>query len=769
MRVFSSKVFLTLVLVILAQVGLVAKPAPDFWSSQPRELTERYVDAYNNADEDWILDFADSLEAISDPMKRPEYKYFAYELRCHHAFYEPDSAAFFANSEMAREYALKFDFIDYYFAETMNVVAFHMNADHNDKARQVAVNMLSEANSMDSKYGFYYGHYALGVILKQCGMNVRAIENFTKCLEYVDKESYSYEGSMCQLNALIAFCHMELKHYDESLKYCEIANSFYEGAEDVYACMAIDYFLKGDDKKFYEYKAKYMEDDNPFSISFDYFNTLLDMYAFGIAGKPSEALAIADGVSDEYSRNAVLAEVYARSGDWQTAYRYNELALEGQYDNLVEDYSDEIATLDAEINKAYLLKAQNERKLYTKFGIVFFCFLILAILTFALHYVINREILVRSQRREIAYTNQYMNLVKNAPFGYSRAKVYYDNSGKVVDYRTIEVNNSLKKSIESTGHIIGQQTMTELYPESAQNVIGKINEAIADGKSFVRFSSYLKELDRYYELIILIDEGYLQIFSLNNTDVIKTQELVEQKNSELTLAKDKLEKSDRIKTKFIQNMSHEIRTPLNAIVGFSQLLSLPEGMLSDEEREEYGKHVINNSDLLTMLVNDVLDMSDIDSGKYTVVVSQAYCNEICNSAISATLPRLSGDIELKYTSDVDDDFAIQSDPRRIKQILINFLSNACKNTAEGSIVLHCSADSEGVIFTCTDTGCGVPPEKTKIIFERFSKLDEFKQGSGLGLNICSDIAVRLGGEIGLDEEYTGGARFYLKLPLHLDS
>lgn len=247
----------------------------------------------------------------------------------------------------------------------------------------------------------------------------------------------------------------------------------------------------------------------------------------------------------------------------------------------------------------------------------------------------------------------------------------------------------------------------------------------------------------------------------------KSMAVLQEKNGELTIARDHAEQSDKMKMYFIQNMSHEIRTPLNAIVGFSQMLSTPEMDFDDEEKQEFALRIQQSSDLLTALVEDLLDLASLESGKYTMHLESHCCNELCRSAIATVKYRKPEAVELYFTSEVEDDYQITTDEKRLVQVLINFLTNAEKYTEHGEIHLHCSLKEYPgkITFSVTDTGPGIPADKADCIFERFKKLDEFKQGSGLGLNICSTIAERLNGEVKLDKSYTLGARFLFILPL----
>lgn len=238
--------------------------------------------------------------------------------------------------------------------------------------------------------------------------------------------------------------------------------------------------------------------------------------------------------------------------------------------------------------------------------------------------------------------------------------------------------------------------------------------------------------------------------------------------AELQDANEKVRLADAAKTRFVQNMSHEVRTPLNAIVGFSQLLSLPDGSFPEQEKEEFAGHIVNNTKMLTMLLDDILNASAMDSGKYRITLEEGEVHFMANESITSSEHRLQPGVRMYYQPDSDEPFSFVTDPRRVQQILINLLTNACKNTPSGEIRLSSSmTENPGyVTYAVTDTGPGVPPEKAEAIFERFTKLNEFVQGTGLGLSICRDIAGRMGAKVYLDTAYAGnGARFVFLVPL----
>lgn len=245
------------------------------------------------------------------------------------------------------------------------------------------------------------------------------------------------------------------------------------------------------------------------------------------------------------------------------------------------------------------------------------------------------------------------------------------------------------------------------------------------------------------------------IFGVRNIDkqVVEERRHAEELQQSLDSAKSN--------TEYMQNLTHEIRTPLNAMYGFAQLLALPDGCLSSTERQEYFKHINNSFNMLSMLIDDVLDLADVAHGNYHTVMGTVDVNTICRSAIDMAIIRKQAEVNMVFTSDVDDSYTIQSDARRIQQLLVNYLTNACKHTMHGEIHLHVSTTEvpDHLTFSVTDTGEGIPAEQAENIFERFKKLNQSVQGHGLGLNICSIIAQNLGGTVKLDTTYTNGARF----------
>lgn len=290
-----------------------------------------------------------------------------------------------------------------------------------------------------------------------------------------------------------------------------------------------------------------------------------------------------------------------------------------------------------------------------------------------------------------------------------------------------------------------------------------INERMASTNVLINQFKDMKDVWHEWSYIVADrnDDGTVSnlIWAVRKIEDEKKAELRRQRILEDNIA------ANKAKTMFLQNMSHEIRTPLNALFGFAQLLGMPDGSWSNEEKTQYNTYIHNSYNMLDMLIGDIIDIADSEHGNYRIQTSEINVNQICRNALMSVEFRKPEDVRMYFTSELPDDYVIISDGRRIQQVLINYLTNACKHTFSGEIHVHCStSENPGKLtFSVTDTGEGVPADKADIIFNRFTKLNQFSQGSGLGLNICQMVAEKLNGEVYLDKTYTGGARFVFVL------
>lgn len=236
--------------------------------------------------------------------------------------------------------------------------------------------------------------------------------------------------------------------------------------------------------------------------------------------------------------------------------------------------------------------------------------------------------------------------------------------------------------------------------------------------------------------------------------------------SKIRLEQSRLNAENAMHTKslFLSNMSHEIRTPLSAISGFSGLLT--EQALDEETRRQCGEVIQRNSDLLLKLINDVIDLSNLGAGNIKFNFGYHNAIDVCRDVINTVNNVKQTQAEVLFKTSLNE-LKLYTDDSRLQQLLINLLVNATKFTPQGSITLEVQLQSEDTaLFSVTDTGCGIAPEKQEKIFNRFEKLNEGAQGTGLGLSICQLIIEHIGGKIWIDSGYTSGCRFCFTHPIN---
>lgn len=280
-------------------------------------------------------------------------------------------------------------------------------------------------------------------------------------------------------------------------------------------------------------------------------------------------------------------------------------------------------------------------------------------------------------------------------------------------------------------------------------------------------------VEQYFGVIIMVVMAFIILLTVLIVllYILKRDKVLQKRllkmSKELLVAKHNAEQANLMKSHFIANISHEIRTPLHAVLGFAQIFTNNEIELTAEEKKQYGDLILTNGDLLLKLVDDVLDISKIDAGKMRFEIEEHDVVELIHVAVKSVLADIRPEVSVHVHTHHIHHLTLLTDKQRFLQVLTNLLTNAKKVTESGTISVYLDKlPSENMIrVSVCDTGCGIPADKADAIFERFKKLDEFKQGTGLGLPICKAIIEELGGTIWLDTDYTEGARFVFTHPM----
>jgi len=347
--------------------------------------------------------------------------------------------------------------------------------------------------------------------------------------------------------------------------------------------------------------------------------------------------------------------------------------------------------------------------------------------------------------------------------------------GNVPQYRSLgkEMASQAYEMLENNNT---KKAHVEFIPNRYTFDVQKLNELKISVDKLPKESAFVNEEPSFFERYERVVWGAVALFFVLLTGclvslyyLIRTKKLkdeLEVSEADLRVAKEKAEESERLKSAFLANMTHEIRTPLNAIVGFSNILAM--GGCAQEDVIEYNKVIQSNTDLLLRLINDILDISRLESGKLDFFYEECNVTSLCKEALASVESVCENPVKFIFNTQ-NPDFYLVTDIHRLQQVLLNLLSNSNKFTKKGSIVLEFRIDEKQqmAFFAVTDTGAGIPEGNEELVFDRFKKLNDFIQGTGLGLAICKTIMSALGGDIWVDSDYKDGARFVFSHPLGL--
>lgn len=342
---------------------------------------------------------------------------------------------------------------------------------------------------------------------------------------------------------------------------------------------------------------------------------------------------------------------------------------------------------------------------------------------------------------------------------------YWDYDVKTRQYRAF---NDPVNDFNSEKTIVPEDYLSAAHPEDTERV--RENIASMSSGQQTEFSLQYRsrtKWDREWQTLIvtgLPSDRDRKGNIIRYTGIAFNNTKWEKMAQELKEMKDRAELSDRLKSAFLANMSHEIRTPLNAIVGFSELMVDCD---DPDEKAEYWRIIESNNELLLRLINDILDLSKIESGIIDRKREKFNLSQLCTELCMMVRPKISNpNVEL-HQDNQSPECWILLDRNRLKQVWMNFLTNAVKHTRSGYIKTGYSIENGGIRLYVEDTGTGIPKKLQDRVFGRFQKLDEFAQGTGLGLAISRAIIEAAGGEVGFTSESGTGSTFWAWVPCEI--
>lgn len=677
-----------------------------------------YQEAYNNYKNERGLALADSVRRLAEAEGDTEGVMKAMMIPVKYECLKTDN---FKNvvrrTDELMDYALKHGNVPFFYSGVSHRVTYLINHSRYKEAIEYQRKMLDYAQRHGHAYGMAIGHISLGNFYRKRLRMVNAIDEYEQALKVYGRYGMHHDLGIDYKR--IVECYIIMGHFDKAVKACDegLANTAMPPLiSGLYGYKAFAEFMLGRDRDFFEAYSRYMAYESTSPDVDPFVGRCIEVMKLIYDGRDDAAQERLGKPGMGAYKTYVEISYYKRKGQYSKALeamRKMNISLYGDSKGVfTTDWAQTSANVNNNLAEIDRQKAAN----------------------------VNSQLELISTNLELQSTQLELSSARDA----ERLALM------AAEAKRMSYNN--------------QKLLARQLRDSLNTQILRQKAQVQDVKSGrITFLTLLGVITA----ILVLAYYYLRHNIRTARELKHANRDLCHTLADLSLANDQAQESDRKKTQFIQNMSHEVRTPLNAIVGFSQVLTDQEETLGEEERANIVQIINDNSEMLNTLVNDILDITSIESGRYVMKKSQVSVNRLCHQALDMTRSRKSEGVHLRLETELPDDFSICTDGVRVQQVLENLLSNALKNTSEGSVTLSCSLNERpGMLtFTVTDTGIGVPRDKQEAIFERFCKLDQFKQGVGLGLEICRTIAVKLGGNVDIDHNYTGGARFWFAIPV----
>lgn len=612
--------------------------------------------------------------------------------------------------------SLKYNITEYLYGGVSYKTTYLTNSGNYAEAISYQEQMLKFAKAHNHHFGMVLGHVSLGNIYRMRMQMANAINEYRQAINGYKEYKSTYDLGQCYIR--IAECYAIDGQFESTIKTVDEGISETNNKKlksSLTGFKAFSLFMLGKDSEFSNAYSQYLQLGPAASNMPGIIDQCLQVMKLIIDGNTTKAQEVLSKKKDVGFWLYVKKELCKRQQRYQEAVKYMQKLNLSLYGNSTSTYATRLAKMSAEINEHMQTigkqRAENE---------------------------LSRLALTRTNLEIQKKKLQLQNLKKRERASWLDA----ENSSLAYDNQTL-----ISKNL--TDSIAHQRLRREAYKKEMRMRNISLITAVC-----VVLIIIALEYRHFRKSIALAKK-----LKKSNTKLIQNM-------AELQIANNEAQESDRMKTIFVQNISHELRTPLNAIVGFSQVLTEMDDQIDETEKADIIRQVTDNSQLLTTLINDILDLARVESGKLDINIAEVKVNDLCRRVISSSRSRLAAGVDMVFNSTLTDEFTILSDAQRITQVLSNLVTNAEKNTSHGSITLECRhADTPGMIlFTVTDTGIGIPKEHRNDIFQMFGKLDTFKQGLGLGLSLSNAIIKALGGKLGIDTEYNDGARFFFTIP-----
>jgi len=596
-----------------------------------------------------------------------------------------------------------------------------------EQAQIIAEKLLQESKNLNFKYGIWLAYYTFG----HCGRNMnfreqekdnfrRAIELYPMIPPLIEPENIS--DAYIELARINPSLEERSKLLSSGLK---VVNNHRDSLRLLRALSEIT-FDEGDTSRFIDYYKVYANDPQREEVLSTTEFMISNALYYLMIKEPDSAYHVFDEIKASRYYYNYLSFVAGHDHDWNRAIKYHL-----KYDSV--------------------LRVEEEKKIEKGRS--------------ELSQEWGNDQLIQKMEEEKAAVLEAQNLEKQAAINLIKAEAKRQESESqrqrlLLEEQSNEANNAL---------LILETQQHEAEAQQAQNLSRQAELEASVAAQEAKAKRNHIELITFIALIIV---GLLLLGVLFGWLHLRRKNMkhVKQMNEELAEARRQAERASTIKDNFIKNMSVEIRTPLNSVLGITQVLTAPGIEFTDEEKEEYGNQINENVNMLTMIIDDILNVSDIQTGNFGLTLSQCNVKQLCEMAIQQCRQYLHPGVRLLFINHLPEGFEAMLDSRRVQQVFQNFLSNSCKYTTEGDIVMEAMLDHEPnmLTFVFTDKGNAISAEEREGFIERQQK--HMYEQDGIDkhsmFRMCLVVAEKMGGKVWLDNSYRDGTRLEFDIPLN---